>query len=297
MVSSTLERPKIVVAWDGSRPSATTFPIASVIGAQLGADVEILHVLPSGASRQEFEEAVREVGLDALEAFRLRIETGEVVGRLLAATEEPGVILAILATHVSSIKEGRDLGGVAKAVIIGTNRPVLLVRPEVSLVPRELRRLLLPVDGTPKTAIALRPATALARCLSASLDLLYVAGRESEAPDERGSIGAPRYVDQPQHEWPGWANEVAERLATLYAQCPADVQVFLGQGDIGTEIEKFALEHASDAVVLVRRSRLQTGRARILRAVLERTPCPVLVLGGPATSRPRRAKTTRRTHI
>jgi nucleotide-binding universal stress UspA family protein len=291
-----MERPKIVVAWDGSRPSATTFPIASVIGAQLGADVEILHVLPPGASRQDFEDTANEIGFDGLEASSLRIESGEVVSGLLAATEEPGVILVILTTHVTSIKEGRHLGSVAEAVIKGTNRPVLLVRPEASLVPRELRRFLLPVDGTPKTATALRPATALAMRLGASLDLLYIAGPESAAPEERGSIWAPRYVDQPQHEWSGWANEVAERLASFCAHCPPDVpvQMFLGQGDIGTEIEKFALEHASDAVVLVRRSRLQPGRAKILRTVLERTPCPVLILRGPETSRSRRAKGIRR---
>jgi len=283
MASSSEGTPKIIVAWDGSRTSAVTFPLASAIGAQLGAEVDILHVLQPGIARQEIDSAVREVGLDGLDASRMRVEAGEVVKSILAASEEPGVLMVILTTHVSSIKEGRHLGNVAEAVIIGTDGPVLLVRPEAPFRPGALRRLLLPMDGTPKTATALRPATDLARRLGASLDLLYVAGPESAAPHERGSIGAPRYVDQPQHEWPGWATEVAERLATCCAQCPADVpvQMFLAHGDAGTEIGRFALEHASDAVVLVRRSKLQTGRARVLRSVLERAPCPVLILGGP----------------
>ena len=35
-------RSLVVVAWDGSPAAATAFPVARMIGAQLGADVEIL---------------------------------------------------------------------------------------------------------------------------------------------------------------------------------------------------------------------------------------------------------------
>jgi nucleotide-binding universal stress UspA family protein len=31
--------------------------------------------------------------------------------------------------------------------------------------------------------------------------------------------------------------------------------------------------------VLARRSRLETGRGRVLRTVLDQTPCPVLIVG------------------
>jgi hypothetical protein len=92
-------------------------------------------------------------------------------------------------------------------------------------------------------------------------------------------------VDQKHHEWPAWANEVVERLAVWCAECPEEVPVetYLAKGDtdIGAEIERFAIEHEADAVVLVRRSRLQTGRARILRAVVDRAPCPILICSGP----------------
>ena len=45
----------------------------------------------------------------------------------------------------------------------------------------------------------------------------------------------PQYVDQPQHEWPQWANEVITRLAEACAQCPPNVplRTFLAQGDAG----------------------------------------------------------------
>lgn len=282
-MTSSAGRPKIVVAWDGSAVSAQVLPLAGIIGAQIGADIEILHVLIQGSSAGAVGRYVRAIGLERFHVSRLRVEAGEVAQKILAAAEESDVVLLVLTTHVDSIREGRHLGSVAQAVVVGANSPVLLVRPEAGLAYRELRRLLLPVDGTPKTAAALQPATELAKHLGASVDLLYVAGPSRFTSEERGSIGAPRYVDQQQHDWPNWATEAAERLARCCANCPPEVpvQVFLTNGNIADEIERFATEHASDAIVLVRRSRLQTGRATTLRRVLERAPCPVLVLSGP----------------
>jgi nucleotide-binding universal stress UspA family protein len=141
-------------------------------------------------------------------------------------------------------------------------------------------------DRTPTTAVALRPATQLGSQLHASVDLLYVAGGGQSAPDEPGSIGAPRYLDQPQHEWPQWADEVLDRLLSWCADCPPDVPVraYLTQGEAADEIVRFAAEHGHDAIVLARRSHLEPGRAVTLRTILARTPCPVVLVGAPRAS-------------
>ena len=129
----------------------------------------------------------------------------------------------------------------------------------------------------------LQPACELASQLGAVVDLLYVVADGQVWSDEPGSIGAPRYVDQPQHEWRAWADEVIERLGVACAGCAATVirHVFLARGDIGREVARFAREQVSDVVVLARRSQLEPGRARVLRAVLDHTPCPVLLIGAP----------------
>ena len=56
--------------------------------------------------------------------------------------------------------------------------------------------------------------------------------------------------------------------------CPPSLpmQAFLLQGEIGPEIVRFAAQHEEDAIVLVRRSRLEPGRGRVLREVIRRTP-------------------------
>jgi nucleotide-binding universal stress UspA family protein len=278
-------RPKVLVALDGSPAGATALPLARVVAQQLDADVEILHVASDMAPEAGLWRRLHaDLGTD--EVVQVRSHGGEPAAAILRAASAPGVALVVLTTHGRSLEPGRSLGRVARAVIAGTQRPVLLVRPEAASeteVPSPLRRLLLPLDGTPRTAAALRPATDLASWLGASIDLLYVATAEQAAPREAGSIGAPRYVDQAHHEWPHWADEVIDRLYAGIDDRPSNVPIrlYLANGDIGAEIMRFAAEHQDDAIVLVRRSRLEPGRARVLQAVLQEMPCPSLLVEGP----------------
>jgi nucleotide-binding universal stress UspA family protein len=316
-MTNSKDRPRdmVLVALDGSPAAAMALPTALAVAAQLGADCEVLHIVSDtgGAASlgrpfaQEFEAltgvklwpselessvqiwqafALRGNALmKALAHIEVRLDVGDAAAGILGASVDPLVSLVVLTTHGHLIEAGRSLGRVAEQVIARVTRPILLIRPEATPVAirpgAALRRLMLPLDGTPTTAALLAPATALASRLGASVDLLYVASSGVPPPDEPGSIGAPQYVDQPQHEWPQWAHEVISRLGEACAQCPPDVplRTFLAQGDAGEAIARFAAEHACDAVALARRSRLEPGRAAVLRAVLDQTPCPVLLVG------------------
>jgi nucleotide-binding universal stress UspA family protein len=283
--SEQTTRSKVLVALDGSPAAATALPLARVVARQLGARLEALHVTDDAARAAELLPQLQR-DLEATEPIHLRAPVHDPAAGILEAAAASDVVLLVLTTHGRAVEPGRHLGRVAEAVLAATSRPTLVVRPEAVAGEgaRELRRLLLPLDGTPTTAAALRPVIELACQLGATIDLLYVAAPHQAAAAEPGSIGAPRYVDQPQHEWPQWAQEVIERLCTCLAECPAGVPVrmHLAQGEIGDEIARFAATHGADAIVLVRRSHLEAGRARVLRAVLDHTPCPVLLVGAPA---------------
>ncbi|HZU06290.1 MAG TPA: universal stress protein [Chloroflexota bacterium] len=278
-------RSKVLVALDGSPAAATALPLARVVARQLGARLEALHVTDDAARAAEVLPQLQHV-LEETEPIQLRAPVHDPAAGILEAAADPNVVLLVLTTHGRAVEPGRQLGRVAEAVIAATSRPIIVVRPEAAAAmgARELQRLLLPLNGTPTTAAALRPVIELAGQLGASIDLLYVAAPHQAAAEEPGSIGAPRYVDQPQHEWPQWAQEVIERLCACLAQYPTEVPVrmYLAQGEIGAEIARFAATHGADAIVLVRRSHLEAGRARVLRAVLGHTPCPVLLVGAPA---------------
>jgi nucleotide-binding universal stress UspA family protein len=123
--------------------------------------------------------------------------------------------------------------------------------------------------------------TRLATHLGASVDVLYVATAE-QLDEARGSMGAPRYVDQPHHEWSNWTREMRERLAIECAGCSpsAQIGIHLRRGDPAAEIVHLAKEGTYDAIALVRRSRMEPGRARTLREVIRTAPCPLFVIGG-----------------
>jgi nucleotide-binding universal stress UspA family protein len=282
--------PVVLVALDGSPAAATALPVARAVAAQLGASVQALHVVPRGIHGVDARAVLGPVA-DADCGVSLRVVRGDPAQEILRAGEDPRVVLVVLATHGHRVCQDGGLRGVPGRVAAETSRPVLLVRPE-AIGPvaewRPFRRLLVPVDGTPTTVEAYRPAAEIAARLRAAIDVLFVVHPRQVVPSERGTMTPPLYVDQPQYEWPAWEARVARWIRCHCDELPPDtvIHAYIAsartRGEIGDAIAKFAAEHGADGIVLVRRSHLEAGRAPILRAVFDRTPCPVLLVAGPA---------------
>jgi nucleotide-binding universal stress UspA family protein len=156
---------------------------------------------------------------------------------------------------------------------------VVLVRPELGVRAPALRRIILPHDGTPTTGAALQPAVDLARRSGAELEVLHVAAADARQPAEAGTLTAPRYIDQPQHEWPVWTREFLHRTRSLH-DMPASVRtrLFLRTGEPGAEIVRFASQHQADLIILAWRGATDAQRARAVRAVIRGAPCPAMIL-------------------
>ena len=280
------QRTKVLVALDGSPAAATALPMARTIAARLDAAITILH---SATVPVPVADLRQRLGLDRMDVEVLQVQAPNDASAagILQAGAAPEVALLVLTTHGRSVSDGPRLGRVAEAVAAGSAGPLLLVVPQTVPAPSAarpaLRRLLLPLDGTPTTATALRPAIALASQLGASLDVLYVVDPDQADSIEPGSVRVPYYLDQPQHEWPALERRVIDELCTVYAKCPPEVPVgmVLRYGPIGDAIVRCAADHHDDLIVLVRRSRLEPGHAQVLREVLSQTSCPILLLSGP----------------
>jgi nucleotide-binding universal stress UspA family protein len=279
-------RRAVLLALDGSPAAATAAPAARLLASQLDAILRVLHVAPDDAPADVLRERLQ-LERCHLEGCDVHIHRGSPAPGILEMVDDPATVMTVLTTHGRAIEPGRHLGTVAEAVVAGTARPILLIRPEVAAeatAALRLRRLLLPLDGTPATLHALGAVAELACRLDASFDLLFVSppnGAATTAAVAPGTIGVPRYLDQLQHELAAWGQEVVERLGASCGRHPLGmpVYVFVARGTIEDEIVRFAEEHREDVVVLVRCSKLEPGRARVLRAVLEHTPCPVLLTG------------------
>ncbi|MDI3340107.1 MAG: universal stress protein [Sphaerobacter sp.] len=276
--------PIVLVALDGSPAAATALPIAAAVARQIGGRLGVLHVAARAVSAPDIARALGLTGPD-WESIPVRVEVGDPVERILRATEDPDVALLVLTTHGREITSGERLGSVARRIVARAMRPILLVRPGPAAgkeaIAAEIRRIMIPVDGSEVTLRALGPVLALAGRLGAEIDILYVVEPGRAPRRERGGMTLPRYVDQPQHEWPEWAREVVDHLCACAGQCVPGrhPRVFLARGEASDQIARVAAARQVDALVLVRSSRLEPGHGRVLLSLLTSGPCPALLVG------------------
>jgi nucleotide-binding universal stress UspA family protein len=269
--------PTVLVPLDATEPALVALPIAKRLAEVSGATLHLLHVAEQMAPPDEVLERIGLRGAE-LRGSVLGTRVGEPASGIIDTAGELGSALVVMCTHTASDKA---LGSTALAVLQGAPCPVVLVPPERGVVPWALRRILLPHDGTPTTSAAISPAADLARRAGAELDVLHVAVPAAAPPVEVGSLSTPRYLDQPQHEWPAWAAEFVERLACA---CPLEsirVRLSLAHGAPGEEALRACGEHASDLIVLAWRGVWEGEHAATVKSVVHHAACPVMVIRVP----------------
>jgi len=269
--------PAILVPLDGSPHATVALPVAQTLARLLDGTIHLLHVTPQAEPPREL---LRDLGLspEDLRDVILDVPAGDAAPAILAAAEAADDPIIVLCTHTGMDKPFGTLGHVAEEVLLSTHAPLVLVQPERGHRPWVVDNILLPHDGSPTTAEGFRPASRLALRAHAELLVLHVAEAGGERPPEPGTFTLPRYVDQPQHEWPTWAAEFLERACRL-GGIPDELELRLqvATGEPGAEIVRTARERGSDLIVVVWRGRPEPDRARTTRAIIHQAPCPVLI--------------------
>ena len=270
--------PTVIVPLDGSVHAIAALPVAKVMAEVEGATLHVMHV---GEPILPPDELLHTLGLlpEQLRGSVIDQAAGEPAASIVRLASEWRSALIVMCTRTNLARAEGELGSVAEAVVREAPCPVVLVRPELGLHPWALRRIVVPHDGTPTTAAAIEPAVDLTGRSGAELDILHVAAPDALHPAEPGTLTAPQYLDQPQHEWPAWTREFLARFRSL-CHCPASVRtrLFLRAGAPGAEILRFARERQGDLIVLAWRGYLDAERATTLREVIRAAPCPTLIL-------------------
>jgi nucleotide-binding universal stress UspA family protein len=184
---------------------------------------------------------------------------------------------AIVMCKHSGSERAKMPGRTAMNVLHDAPCPVVLVPPERGVAPWHLQHVMLPHDGTPSTSAALQPAAELAEHAHAELVVVHVADFKT-APAEAGSLTTPRYVDQPQHEWPAWSAEFLNRLACICPLGHLHARMLLAHGDTAAEIMRLSESQSSDLIVLAWRGMWEAHRAETLKGILREAQCPVMVV-------------------
>ena len=105
-------------------------------------------------------------------------------------------------------------------------------------------------------------------------------GEPTPAPIELGALVTPQYIDQPQHEWPAFSQELLARFLGAIGRCSRGVpaRFFLRAGDPAREILRAATELDPDLIALVWHGGCEGEHGRVFRRVLPDAGLPVLVL-------------------
>ena len=258
----------VLVLLDAPRTAAAALPVARTVARLHQATLHLVH---SAARDGQPAELLMRLGLQA-DDLRGAIldavadELPEALARLVRQEERATIVLA--AGYRPELER----------LIRSPACPLILVPPDRRPEPWTLRRLLLLHDGTPSTSVAVRPAAELAHEAGAELLVLHVGDGSGHVPAEPGTLAVPRYLDQPQHEWPAWADEFLARLACFCPIDPGRIRLRLARGETALEILRLASQERSDLIVLAQDGADQSAGSGTLERILEESPCPVMLV-------------------
>ena len=268
--------PRVLVALPTVAAPHGAVEAGGVIARALGAPLHGVLVWPTPITPCQVARLLH-VEPRVLEGMVLHVDVGDPAERLDALIRAEPVAFLVLGAE----SHGCDLCGLgasAARIVEATRASAVVVRPGTSL--GKLRRILVPLDGRPSTAEALRPAADLAERTSAALDLVMIEHAATPPSPEHGAMAPPRYVDQPQHEWPAFSAELVERFLGAFAHCAPWVpkRVFLGAGRPAREILRLARELDDDLIAMVWHGDRAGEHGEVFREVLADAERPVLVL-------------------
>ena len=271
-----MSKPIILVPLDGSKQALAALPVAKALGEIEGATLYILHVV--NQKKLAPEELRSRLGCEArlLDGFTVDVRVGTPSVEILRVAIEMKPRAIVMCKHSGS-ERAKMLGRTAMTVLHDAPCPMVLVPPGRSATSWHLQHILVPHDGTPSTSAALRPAAELAERGGAELLVVHVTDIRA-APTEAGSLTTPRYIDQPQHEWPAWSAEFLNRLACICPLGQLHARMLLAHGDTAAEIMRLSENQSTDLIVLAWRGIWDAPHAETLKDILREAQCPVMVV-------------------
>jgi nucleotide-binding universal stress UspA family protein len=234
----------VLAALDNSLAANPVLVAARAVARVLGARVEAVHVFTAG-------DQVAQHAADAA-GVPLHVSSGQLVQQLVEAGHAPDVAAVVVGARGSS-RRGNPLGSTALAVVTSLRRPVVVV-PANALVSAALRRVLVPLEGTISTSLAPRSIIELAAEAALEVTVLHV------DEDGEGSLQAEEF---------------------LARYCPwgiGSVRLERRAGKREELVPLVAEELRSDLIVFGWAQQLAEGRAPVVRAALERSKIPVMLI-------------------
>ncbi|HEX7474713.1 MAG TPA: universal stress protein [Dehalococcoidales bacterium] len=185
---------RILLPLDGSDLAETAIPYVWDLAGQLEAEVYLLHVCPPAEHKTDL--GIHQLYLNNIaENLRQRIKENwqpsgepkiqvevildEPVNAIFEYVKQKSISMVALTSHGTSGLRAWAMGSVADRVVRGVGVPTLLIRiKEGRIIPEKkglIQKILLPLDTSDASGVAIPYAIQLAKKLKASIDLFSMA--------------------------------------------------------------------------------------------------------------------------
>jgi nucleotide-binding universal stress UspA family protein len=263
---------RILVPLDGSRLAEAALPPAERLAAAFGSMLVLLHVLERARPRtvhgeRHFTEAApaaKYLGRLAADLAARSVRAAvhvhdQLEADVAASTAAHGAAeradLIVLCTHGRGGVRRALWGSVAERVLRRSRAPVLLARVPAPGAPPAFApaTVVVPLDATPASEAALRPAAALAARLGATLHLTTVVATPGTVPGERRAAARllPRATRALLDLEVEQARAYLAGLAARLRRRGVPVETEVRRGAVVAELIGEAAEHGPGLVVAV----------------------------------------------
>ncbi|MGC9016685.1 MAG: universal stress protein [Caldimicrobium sp.] len=262
---------KILACIDGSEESFNAYKNALWLAKSLNAEVLVMTVLPVGQAlssalslfigmkdilRKGAEKILKQASFMAEEEgvkVKEILEEGEPFQRIIDTAYAEEVDLIVLGkTGKSGLAKG-ILGSTAMRTIGSSPVDCLVIPKEATL---RIRKLLLPVDGSPYSERASERALFLAKAFKASVSILFVVELLFELYETPAEL--VNLIETLRNE----GEEIVRKMRLKFKEENIPSEAFVVQGNIAEQIIEFSNKEEADLIVMG--SHGKTGLKRLL---------------------------------
>jgi nucleotide-binding universal stress UspA family protein len=280
----------ILVPLDGSAESNAALPLAHTLAKATDSSIKLLRVLPTrdqegtrwaAANLQHIATELAGSGIDV----STEVLHGHAAEEILKELRADPPAMTVMRTHGRAGVERAIIGSVTQDVLKHSQVPLVLMRPGQRR-PSGIRKLLVPMDGSPGGAVALTTAVGLAQATGASIGLLEVAVPVAMQTVCAYEYGGLSYYDST------WDEEAlagaAAYVKALVGRLRERGFAAAGEAQLAPDVAAAIVGKADRDVVdlVVMSTHALTGPARALMgsvadAVVRIAHCPVLLVHRP----------------
>lgn len=301
---------QILVPLDGSPAAEAVLPLVVHVAQAEKAEVELITVLTpvaiwdaaasmikwdaeEAAAREYIEHKAEELQGRGLKAHST-VKFGQAAYAIFDAAKDQKADFIAMTTHGRSGITRFVLGSVADK-LLHTEAPLLVVRPgedegSPHLTPANIRRILVPLDGSERSLSAIPFAEEMAKIFDASIVFCSVVSTDWIA---YSGMETPILYQDVLNDMKAKARENIEEIASQSRKRGFYVECFVGVGGPADEIQRIAGLQGAGLIVMSTHGRSGPSRwvmGSVADAVVRRTHLPCLLVRPSAMKHPAEEK-------